>query len=1007
MPAIHLPTYDPQRLLRLRQVEGWGRGYVYEAVIRLALNGRPLFAEALCRAARFVLPRQRRVLACIAILAAARGDSESAARLCERCVRQAPWDTLSRWLFALTAWDDRDPERTLAILGDEDLERDSGPILALRTRAYIARGEYSRAANTARSACARFPKAAWAHAALIRCLARDNRLEDALDAAAHAVQCFPENRVFYRLASSIGRRLGRLDEARRMELRGLEAFPGDSLLMRMLLQSSEMAPELDGESVKRMRAYEAAGRKEPVDFRVLRQIAKQLGSEVDPMAVQQVADSEQVDGDPLSILLAQSFLDDLKKAALTLGKILQSGSTDQRLIAFVSIYGEQLAPYLSGAGLPGLEFLLRKLKARAGGARFRREDAVRAVGVAEMFEEPGPATEGVEPPSVSFLCPIHRPRDVGNLLTQVNRQQWGRAQVVVCISSAEIDLEAFSLGLRPDLDRQIFRCEPGKNVGYYLNRCVERSNGSFLLRLDADDAYAPQYTRYMLSFVHRTSADIISMDLTSYYFADIDQTYHVRSPTAIAAGSPLEAVEDRFGSGSTLCARARLFEQIRFSEELPCGEDLAFYRKARECGFKVGLVPGYFHTAARHGEQGAHTWQADDFNLLTDTARYIGDGCIVPEPGVAADLHEIPDPFTQLFAHESLEWIRELRLDEILRNHPWPVRLIVGEKTAVPVTNDALLEVSRNPPSATAEGAPAWLFLPEQPETEYTLSRRLGCTSVIYDVMPQLVCERHDDIYRSGIVSSGVVARQRKRFLEATQRYVILCNPRSGSEHLCSLLASVGLGNPSELVREPVAHLLCHDVSIDQYLPRILGWGARGGIVGTKIVTQYLFSNFDEARLGDFIGWLQRKSFKVVVLSRSEVDSAFSAWVAAQTGSWHARERPGATGADERSPAAGLPSYDFDEIAAFLEQHEAWSTQLQRLLAGAVDEARIRRVSYDELVRAPAGVVGKVAQLLGAELLPGAVPVSRAIPGHKSTDNLRELRARFGFDLEARGMSRS
>jgi LPS sulfotransferase NodH len=229
----------------------------------------------------------------------------------------------------------------------------------------------------------------------------------------------------------------------------------------------------------------------------------------------------------------------------------------------------------------------------------------------------------------------------------------------------------------------------------------------------------------------------------------------------------------------------------------------------------------------------------------------------------------------------------------------------------------------------------------------------------------------------------------------AENGYVILCTPRSGSYHLCGLLAGLGFGTPDEHLDQglcaaaPRARL-----PLRLYLDTLLGTAVAHGWFGTKLISHVLFAAFDAGLpAADFLAWLQHHGLRVLHLVREDkVAQAVSNYFARRTGVWNA---------SAEQPVPARPPYDFAEILSDwreLRQQEQWLEQLVAHLPSPP-----HRIVYEQLDGDPERVVrGVVSHLTdgGDAPLPFCLrPRTRKLRDGVSAEYAR----RFAADLQAHG----
>lgn len=970
-------------------------------LVRALLSAsRPGIAELAARALLRLRPSDDTLLHVLAALAWARGDTVGAAEAAATALAADPSVARHRWLLASIRQSRGEPDRAIAILGPERPGREPLRNLCLRASLHLQRGDLATAARLARIAHDRFPRKPEPLRLLISAGMESGDFESASALAELAGTTCPENAGLLHLRATVSERLGDIASAQRALERCLELRP-DRLAARLALVR---ILTLQGQGAAAQRLARAAAE----DAAALGSRERHLAAEIFDMAqieppadlVAAIACQPCTNADEaLWALWASIARHDRTELLRAYEAALRLVERDGRLLALLSGIGDTIDADARSRGLPPPSLLVPKLKAQA------LSEVAQDPALAEADRLVGnllrrAAAQDQDEPAVSFICPIHRARDIPNLLAQLGGQIWRRAEVIFCINGDGINAGDLVIAPEKGFRARHLVLPAGRTLGHYLNRAIAAATGDIIIRIDADDIYAPDYTRVMVRFLRDTGAEIVSINPYCFYFADLDQTYLIRSPGSPVARDVATGNRQAVGSGSSVCARRDVFARLAFDEDLALGEDVTFYRRALAAGFRICTLPGHFHTATRSADKTAHTWRPDDARLLSRESRFLGDGCIVMRPGAQTGAEPARDPFAGLLDDEAFAPFQELRIEDALRSVRQPLHILRGPETPIPDRNSTALIVGGPGSPAPARGAMALAVAPENPVLEEAIARRHGALSFTIDVLPRLACGDREAFARLGGIARGDRRGFVRRFDAAGLRYAILTNPRCGSEHLCALLASLGLGSPREHVRTPVAALLGRDAQHDAFLRTLFGQIERDGVVGTKLVTQFLFDGDVGPAAERLLAWMVDAGFRFVRLTRAPTESAVSAYVAEQRGVWHVREREHAafgTSAlpDEEGPP---PPYDFHAIAREMERHVDWTSRLDALCDDLIPAGSWVGIDYTEILRDTQSAVAQISDFLGFAPPPGALATSPLVASSRGAAQTRSFRTRFAAE---------
>jgi predicted Zn-dependent protease len=226
---------------------------------------------------------------------------------------------------------------------------------------------------------------------------------------------------------------------------------------------------------------------------------------------------------------------------------------------------------------------------------------------------------GAGGPKVTFICPLHRPKDLPNLAAQIARQNVGNYEAIVAIHSPHIEAEAVRAQWAASGSLKVIDCSSLRALGAVLNAALDESSGDLIMKIDADDTYFPNYAGDMcLSLIH-TGTDVVAKGSIFRYLADRDLLCLSR-PDYIYE----RATHDRFAGGSAICGWKRVFDLVRFDEDLVRGEDDDFHARCHQFSLKVHFVDPYNHVLRRSSDLGVHTWKADDLLMsLADRGQFV------------------------------------------------------------------------------------------------------------------------------------------------------------------------------------------------------------------------------------------------------------------------------------------------------------------------------------------------------------------------------------------------
>ncbi|MFF4991057.1 glycosyltransferase [Streptosporangium saharense] len=269
----------------------------------------------------------------------------------------------------------------------------------------------------------------------------------------------------------------------------------------------------------------------------------------------------------------------------------------------------EAVPSWAGALGPGLAELLTAadettladdLTREEHSVRLRRQ-ALRVHGVRARWEQLGAPVAPVAPaPSVSVLLATRRPEMVRFAVEQLSRQRGAGFEVVLAlhgIPSGHPDVaEALASYDRP---LTVFEADRASVFGTVLNEAASRASGAFLLKMDDDDWYGPDFVSDLLLAHSYSGAQVVGMVPEFVYLASIGVTVHREQIT--------EQITN-FIAGGTILAERSAFHAVGGFRPLPGTIDAQFQHAVQAAGGQIYRTQGLGYVL-RRGNAAGHTWR--------------------------------------------------------------------------------------------------------------------------------------------------------------------------------------------------------------------------------------------------------------------------------------------------------------------------------------------------------------------------------------------------------------
>ncbi|WP_067174329.1 glycosyltransferase [Microtetraspora niveoalba] len=256
-----------------------------------------------------------------------------------------------------------------------------------------------------------------------------------------------------------------------------------------------------------------------------------------------------------------------------------------------------------GDGLVGLlgsvtpEDLEDDLRREEHSVRLRRR-ALRDHGVEARWERLGaPARQR---PLTSVLLTTRRPEMVRFALAQAARQRDAELEVVLALHGIPRDHPAVAPAVAAfERPIRVVEGEASLPFGALLNRAAARASGSFLLKMDDDDWYGPDFLADLLLAHSYSGANVLGTALEFVYLGAIDVTVHRDQVT--------EQITN-FVAGGTIFTERTAFDAVGGFRPLPRAVDTQFQHAVQSAGGQVYRTHGLGYVL-RRGPSSQHTWR--------------------------------------------------------------------------------------------------------------------------------------------------------------------------------------------------------------------------------------------------------------------------------------------------------------------------------------------------------------------------------------------------------------
>lgn len=220
---------------------------------------------------------------------------------------------------------------------------------------------------------------------------------------------------------------------------------------------------------------------------------------------------------------------------------------------------------------------------------------------------------------ITIIISTVRPENIDYVIKNVARQTVKNLELVLVTHGFKLSGDA--RGRIEQLTSiealKVIHAPASDSLGKNLNLAVEAASGDFIVRMDDDDWYGPNYVRDLRNAANFSGADLVGKAASYIYFEH-------QNATILTYGS-CEHAYTNFVRGATFAGPKKTFQKYRFPEQSR-SEDSAMLKAIRKGGGVIYAADRFNFVVNRHVDKTRHTWLASDAELFASgVMEFIGD----------------------------------------------------------------------------------------------------------------------------------------------------------------------------------------------------------------------------------------------------------------------------------------------------------------------------------------------------------------------------------------------
>ncbi len=216
---------------------------------------------------------------------------------------------------------------------------------------------------------------------------------------------------------------------------------------------------------------------------------------------------------------------------------------------------------------------------------------------------------------VSVITCTNKKHTLNNIISNFNRQDYGKKELIIIINNDNIDLNSWLEEVKQNENIRIFKLSQKTSLGKCLNYGVEKSKHEIIAKFDDDDYYGPRYLSDTIKYFNIIGVKVLVKAANFVYFVN-KKTLAIRTPRE----------ENRFvsfGNGSTIVFKKQIFDKVRF-RDLSIAEDVHFCQDCIKNNIRIYSTNKYHHVYFRHPSKEKHTWKISDDEFIKRYCKVIG-----------------------------------------------------------------------------------------------------------------------------------------------------------------------------------------------------------------------------------------------------------------------------------------------------------------------------------------------------------------------------------------------
>lgn len=211
---------------------------------------------------------------------------------------------------------------------------------------------------------------------------------------------------------------------------------------------------------------------------------------------------------------------------------------------------------------------------------------------------------------VSIIVCTMRPSYMNHIFANYDRQIIEHKQLIIVINRDDMDIDQWRKKAKRYQNVSVYQLSEKYNLGKCLNFGIERAQYDIIAKFDDDDYYAPCYLVEAVNTLSKVSASIVGK-CTSYIYFEAKKALMI-----YRTGN--EGKYRRHVKGGTLVFRKKVWNQVKFPENIVNQSDRVFLRECTRADFKIYSMSKYNYVCVRRADANSHTQKRSTRDYMSD-----------------------------------------------------------------------------------------------------------------------------------------------------------------------------------------------------------------------------------------------------------------------------------------------------------------------------------------------------------------------------------------------------